>query len=147
MKSIVLICGTRTFEHGLLLPYYLMPALPYAHDIMIVQGGALGADLQAKLFAQYYGIPCKQFDADWSLGRKAGPLRNREMARWCKAQKAPVEVHAFWDGVSRGTADMIIVGKEFDFIVRIHRYLPMDFYFKELLLSCQDEWKVKFKKQ
>src|SRR4030095_11115611 len=24
-----------------------------------------------------------QFPADWSLGRKAGPIRNAEMAQWC----------------------------------------------------------------
>jgi hypothetical protein len=47
----------------------------------IVTGGATGADSEGVLWAVANDIPVKQFPADWArLGKKAGVVRNKEMA-------------------------------------------------------------------
>ena len=69
----------------------------------VVQGACpTGADAAARLWAKLNKVPCRGFPADWDThGLAAGPRRNREMARYGQA------LLAFWDGASRGTADMI----------------------------------------
>lgn len=68
---------------------------------LIIQGGAKGADDMAKRWAAGENIECLEISADWSLGPKAGPLRNKRMLDEGK----PDLVIAFTGG--RGTADMI----------------------------------------
>ena len=61
-----------------------------------------GVDAQGEWLAHQIGLPVTRFPADWkSHGKRAGPLRNAEMARYAQA------LVAVWDGRSRGTADMI----------------------------------------
>ena len=60
-----------------------------------------GADYYGERYAEKNGIAVKPFPADWAQGRKAGPLRNEEMAKYA------THCVAFWDGNSRGTKDMI----------------------------------------
>ncbi len=65
----------------------------------IVSGGASGADKCGEIFAASRKLPVKVFPADWKKhGRKAGPLRNKEMAEYADA------VALFPGG--RGTASM-----------------------------------------
>jgi hypothetical protein len=69
---------------------------------MIISGTAKGVDRAGERFASDYDIYIEFFPADWDKhGKKAGYLRNIEMADYC--------THAivFWDGVSKGTASMI----------------------------------------
>lgn len=145
MKLPVIICGSRTFDEGILLPYYLLDLLPIADDIEIIEGGALGADLQARYFAKYYNIPYRTFKADWDLwGLAAGTKRNIQMKDYALKVKQKIgapQVRAFWDGHSRGTKHMINVGIKSYFDVRIHRYYERDFYFNDLLLDAQAQWK------
>ena len=71
-------------------------------EIIIISGGASGADALGEKYAKDNNFPCKVFKADWdSYGRAAGPIRNAEMA--ANATHAIV----FWDGVSRGSLSMI----------------------------------------
>lgn len=58
-----------------------------------------GADNFADQWAIKHGFPCERFDADWSIGKRAGPMRNRRML----AQFKPDYVLRFPGG--RGTAD------------------------------------------
>lgn len=59
-------------------------------------------DVDGADWAARWGIPVKQFPADWKKHKRAaGPIRNREMAEYA------THLLAFWDGSSRGTADMI----------------------------------------
>jgi hypothetical protein len=52
----------------------------------LVSGGAKGVDQDAETWATSKNIPIKQFKADWkSYGRAAGPVRNREMAKYADA--------------------------------------------------------------
>lgn len=68
----------------------------------IVSGAARGVDSLGEAVAREVGLPIKRFPADWNgLGRRAGPLRNIQMAEYADA------LVAVWDGVSRGTAHMI----------------------------------------
>jgi hypothetical protein len=68
----------------------------------IVCGGARGADLLGKEYAEKYNIPVKMFPADWErYGKGAGHRRNLEMAEYADV------LIAFWDGNSTGTAHMI----------------------------------------
>lgn len=73
----------------------------------VVSGGATGADHCGELWARKNGLPLTVMPADWRKhGKGAGPRRNREMA--CVAEG----LIAFWNGESRGTADMLRVARE-----------------------------------
>ncbi len=48
---------------------------------VLVHGGATGADDLAAQWAERFGIEAEAHPAQWSIGRKAGPLRNAKMAR------------------------------------------------------------------
>lgn len=69
----------------------------------IVSGGCpTGADRAGEMYAYQYGIPLTRFVAEWDEhGKAAGPIRNRAMAEYADA------LVCFWDGKSRGTANMI----------------------------------------
>lgn len=85
----------------------------------IVSGGARGVDYLGELFAKDHGVLIKVFPADWkTYGKRAGPLRNLQMAEYAQA------LIAVWDGESRGTANMIAQAREHDLDVFI--YLTKD---------------------
>ena len=68
----------------------------------IVSGGAQGVDFLGEKYALKHKLKCTVFPANWELhGRKAGILRNREMAFYAD------RLIAIWDGKSRGTLNMI----------------------------------------
>lgn len=68
----------------------------------VVCGGATGVDECGRQWAISNNVPHETFDAHWTkYGMAAGPIRNRAMADYADA------LIAFWDGRSRGTADMI----------------------------------------
>lgn len=66
----------------------------------IVSGKCRGADSLGERWAKENKIAIKEFPADWSLGKKAGPLRNEEMAKYCD------EGIGFSVNSSRGAANM-----------------------------------------
>lgn len=103
----ILVCGGRDFLDYLTLSKTL-DDIVYKHnipDITIIQGGAIGADYLAKVYAYCFGwggLHCVEYKADWKkLGRSAGPVRNQQMLDEGK----PDLVVAFKGGV--GTADMV----------------------------------------
>lgn len=68
----------------------------------VVSGGAQGVDSCGESLAELSGLPVKVFRADWNKhGKAAGPIRNREMAKYADA------LVAVWDGQSSGTKNMI----------------------------------------
>jgi len=78
----------------------VLAALP--RGIVVVHGGAIGVDSRADGAARRLGLPVEVWEPDWErYGRRAGPLRNREMVATCDF------LYAFWNGVSRGTASAI----------------------------------------
>lgn len=79
--------------------------------IVIVSGGARGADLLGERFAKENGFAMVRFPAKWNLyGKQAGPIRNRQMLEYAK-EGIPM-LMAFWDGVSRGTRNMVDISRE-----------------------------------
>lgn len=82
--------------------------------VEIVSGTCRGADKFGEWFAYRMGFPVKQFPADWDThGKKAGRLRNEEMAKYS------THLIAIWDGKSRGTKSMIDLAKKYNLKVRI----------------------------
>lgn len=71
----------------------------------VISGNARGADGLGEKWAEYHDINVDTYpvtDDDWEeLGKKAGPMRNREMAEVGDA------LIAVWDGESPGTRSMI----------------------------------------
>jgi hypothetical protein len=68
----------------------------------VISGTAWGCDKVGELWAITVDLPIRQFVPDWDRhGKAAGPIRNGEMAAF--ADRAI----CFWDGVSRGTKNMI----------------------------------------
>jgi hypothetical protein len=77
----VLVCGGRDYaDHERLcstLDRLLANKLP---EVVIIHGGATGADSLAGRYAAERGLACEVFEADWKThGRAAGPNRNARM--------------------------------------------------------------------
>lgn len=67
----------------------------------IVSGGARGVDALGERLARERGLELARFPADWSLGKGAGHIRNKDMAKYTDI------AIILWDGHSRGTRNMI----------------------------------------
>jgi len=97
----ILVTGGRDYDR----PSAVAKVLNTLTITELCQGGARGADFWAKNWCEIHGIPVTTYPADWSLGRKAGVLRNQQMLEEFK----PDLVVAFPGG--RGTADMVARAK------------------------------------
>lgn len=101
---------------------YLDWVLPDENNIQIVSGGCpprkdratgeviLGADRIGELYAESRGHGLKIIKADWTIGRRAGPLRNEKMAIYA------THLVAFPGG--KGTASMIALAKKHGLSIR-----------------------------
>jgi len=113
----VIVAGGRDFTDYALLQSTLQHLLSKKSDIEIVSGVARGADSLALQFATKYNLPVKIFPANWDLyGKSAGFKRNIEMAEYADA------CVCFWNGKSKGTADMIRVARLYKLQVRVIKY-------------------------
>ncbi len=107
----VLVCGGRNFDNWDKLDGALKKVLRQSfnektnsHELVIIEGGAIGADFLARVWAIYEGYPFLEFPADWNRhGKKAGPIRNQQMLDEGK----PDLVLAFPTKESVGTWDMV----------------------------------------
>ena len=101
----LVVCGCRDFSDYNLLSNELdsyLKNISKNYSVIIVSGGASGADKLGERYASEHRIPIEVHSAMWDkFGKSAGPLRNKEMAEVADA------VIAFWDGESRGTKNMI----------------------------------------
>lgn len=85
------------------------------HITEVVSGCASGVDTLGEIWAFLRGIPIHRIPAQWAkFGRRAGPIRNRAMAR--EAQACIV----VWNGYSRGTKNMILEARARGLTVYIH---------------------------
>lgn len=74
----------------------------------VVSGCAAGVDTLGEQWAEQFNVPIKRFPADWTqYGRRAGVLRNIEMARYADG------LLSVWDGKSKGSAHMIKAAGQF----------------------------------
>jgi hypothetical protein len=86
-----------------------LAACPFTDNIKeVVSGGARGADHLGEMWATHSGLELTCMPAKWAMhGRAAGPVRNREMAKYAATCKDGGALIALWDGSSRGTRNMI----------------------------------------
>lgn len=116
----VIVAGGRDFNnYGRLRSVidFMLSGIKTQKHIEIVSGGAKGADVLGERYAKEMGYALKIFPADWDkYGKKAGPVRNQQMADYGDA------LVAFWDGKSKGTANMIANARMKNLLVRIIKY-------------------------
>lgn len=106
----VLIAGSREIteeDFNYIVEFLNEYFLDHTEDIVVVCGGARGVDTLGKLYAREEGFKVKDFPAMWhKYGRSAGFIRNEEMALYAD------EALIFWDGISKGTENMISLCKK-----------------------------------
>ena len=101
----VVIAGSRDFNDYPLLKKScdtILTGKIITHKIIVISGGARGADLLGERYARERGYEIRRFIPDWNKdGRSAGIIRNRKMIDIADG------LIAFWDGISRGTRHSI----------------------------------------
>jgi hypothetical protein len=109
----IVVCGSRSWsDYGAI--HARLAQL--AAGSVVISGGAPGADRLAERAARSLGLQLVVMPADWRRhGRAAGPIRNAAMLA-----AGPELVLAFWDGVSRGTADMVQRSRAAGVSVEVH---------------------------
>lgn len=113
----VIVAGSRGFRnYGILKGKLDLFLSQTAEPVEIVSGTAAGADLLGEQYARETGLTVKRFPADWSLGKRAGYLRNEQMALYA------THCVCFWDGKSRGTKHMIDLAIKHGLKLRIVNY-------------------------
>lgn len=87
-------------------------------DLVVISGGAPGADNMSVEVAKELGIPTIKYYANWTKwGKAAGPIRNREML----TDGEPDAVVAFRKGpVSIGTDDCMTAAAKLGIIVDLY---------------------------
>ena len=119
----VIVAGSREFEQYSIVTKELdhfLSSLPSAGKITIVVGGCRGADALGERYAYEHDYDLQVFPAEWEkYGKSAGPIRNRSMAKYAASDHAKGVLFAFWDGVSRGTQNMIQHAKDFRLEVHV----------------------------
>ncbi len=113
----VIVCGSRNWiDRDLIATVIQEHRDEHGDGLVVVHGGARGADRIAAEEAGRLGIATEAHPADWErYGKPAGHVRNEEMA-----QAGALKVEAFWDGKSRGTWGMIEVAKRHGIHYAIH---------------------------
>lgn len=92
--------------------------------IRIVSGTARGADQLGEQYAINMRHELSKFYPDWDrLGKRAGYVRNAEMAEYAKADGNHGVLIAFWDGKSKGTKHMIDLAEKKGLEVHIVEFL------------------------
>lgn len=111
----VLVCGGRSYNDAKHIYDTLNCFME--NGMVVIHGGATGADFHAATWAIARGFEVVMFEADWAKhGRAAGPIRNTKML----VEGKPDVVLAFPGG--RGTADMVNKAKKAG--VRIQQIPP-----------------------
>lgn len=120
----LIIAGGRDFDNFEMLKREVFEFLRYNKitsfdEVEIVSGCANGADKLGEEFAAAYGIPVALFPARWSyFGAQARSIRNGHMAQYA------THCICFWDGESKGTANMIKQAGEKKLVLKVVRYMP-----------------------
>jgi hypothetical protein len=94
----VAVIGSRGFDDYELVKTALSPLT----IILLVSGGAKGADSLGERYAKENNIETLIFKPDWEKhGKAAGMIRNTDIVNNADT------IIAFWDGESKGTKDSI----------------------------------------
>ena len=125
MKELrVIIAGSRDFNDYELLKKSAIEIITKKTMLpdltRIVSGGARGADTLGERFANEMGLEISRFIPEWDgLGKRAGYVRNAEMAKFAVEDDNDGMLIAFWDGQSRGTKHMIDLAKRYGLEVHV----------------------------
>lgn len=119
----VIIAGSRNFNNYELLKKECDAFLldkKEKYNIIIISGGARGADFSGEKYAQDEGFSLEKFPANWNkFGKSAGFKRNEQMAEVADA------LIAFWDGKSHGTKHMIEIMENKKLLVKVIKYTEL----------------------
>ena len=108
MRVAVIGSRTMTVEH---LERYLPEEVT-----VLLSGGASGVDASARQYAQTHGLELREYLPEYNrYGRGAPIRRNRTIV-----EEADL-VLAFWDGVSRGTQNVIQLCRKLGVPLRVYR--------------------------
>ena len=128
MKELrVIIAGSRDFNDYKLLKKSAIEIITKKTMLpdltRIISGGARGADTLGERFANEMGLEISRFIPDWDgLGKRAGYVRNAEMAKFAVEDDNYGVLIAFWDGQSRGTKHMIDLANKYGLEVHVVNY-------------------------
>ena len=123
----LLIAGSRNYTDYPELKRICDLLLKNQRDVLIVSGGARGADTLAKRYADERGFLFQEFPADWNKhGKAAGYIRNRQMHDYI-ARFPNRGCVLFWDGESKGTKQNIPLSEERHTPIRIWNYVTQKF--------------------
>lgn len=115
----LIVCGCRDWADVATIrremDYYVSNMGGMWEKLILVNGGAAGADSIAAAYARERGATVETHEARWDdYGPAAGPIRNKHMAKL----RADLCL-AFWDGESRGTHNMILLAYKYGIPVTI----------------------------
>ena len=128
MKELrIIIAGSRDFNDYELLKREALNILKQNNrpkdTVKIISGTARGADTLGEQFAKEFGLEVKRFIPDWDrLGKRAGYIRNAEMAKYATKDDNDGMLIAFWDGKSKGTKHMIDLANRYGLEVHVVNY-------------------------
>ena len=118
----IIVAGSRSFSDRSLMYNKLDYYLQKQEKILIIHGGANGADKCVAMYAKDRNIKTKVFLPDWDkYGKKAGILRNIEMFEYA-SQFQNRGCVVFWDGKSRGTKNDIELAEKYNVPLRIVKF-------------------------
>lgn len=113
----VLIAGCRNFDNYFLAKNFIdncISRIRVNNRIIIVSGGANGADKLAEIYAAENNYKFECYLPDWKkYGKSAGPKRNLEMV------KKSDYVICFWDVNSRGTKSTVSYAVKYNKPIKI----------------------------
>lgn len=108
----LLVCGSRNYHDYLEFKKITDFVLKNQKDVIIISGGANGADRFSEQYCSEKNIKIIVFNAEWNkYGKSAGFKRNAEMINFIK-EKEKIGVLAFWDMESKGTRHSIGLAKK-----------------------------------
>lgn len=129
-QAFIIVCGSQGFNNFRIFERKFKRLTKSIEHPIIITGGATGADGIAEGFAKFRYIPYLVFPAAWrpkvlnedsTVDKAAGIKRNEKMAKFA-AQNKPSFCIAFWDGRSKGTADMIARARKYKIPTRVILY-------------------------
>ena len=132
MKELrMIIAGSRTFNDYKLLKQSIFNIFKDKHikrnDVRIISGTANGADKLGERYAQEFGLKLTRMSAQWDkYGKRAGYVRNAEMAKYAVEDDNIGVLVAFWDDVSKGTKHMIDLANRYGLEVHIINFKKME---------------------
>ena len=124
MSYNIIIAGSRDFTNYKIVKTSLKNFLlskETTNKPTIICGMARGADMLGYRLAKEFKLPLKEFPADWSIGKRAGYVRNEQMAKYAHEHGNGILL-AFWDGQSKGTKWMIGLAKKYNLEVHIFNF-------------------------